>query len=90
MFEKIIGNAKKEPKEPEMNRAELLKEIRVNNCREILAKGITLRVLEHDKIIFPEKHGQIEQVIQQQKQMKNDLIKGVEIIDDELAKINKK
>lgn len=73
------------------NRLELLKEIRNNNCREILAAEVNIRVAEGSKVRYgQDKWIQIEGFIKAQKQRLEDLTIGVNLIDDEIAKISTK
>jgi len=87
MFSKIIDKENKNLTEPNSpNRQELLKEIRNNNCREIIVIDINLKVLAKDKFFYPDRKTQIDQIIQQLNSKKKDLIIGVEYIDQELKK----
>lgn len=91
MFEKVFKREKDNDKEPDIpNRQELLKEIRNNNCRELVSIGIDLKVLEKDLILYPNKSEQINEAIKMYKGKRKDLIIGTEYIDRELNEISVK
>lgn len=70
-------------------RIRLLKEIRVNNCREIVSCEVNIRVGEMSKLKYPEKMAQIEDFVKGQKMRLEDLAMGVETIDNEIAEATK-
>ena len=90
MFEKILHKEKNDLTEPDMpNRAELLKEIRSNNCREILSIGINLKILKEDDTLYPDKKEQIAQTVTMLKGKLKDLIIGCKYIDKQINEIAK-
>lgn len=77
----------KEPNIP--NRKELLEQLRDNNCRELLTREINISVGERSKIKATDPElVQIHTFIQQQKQMIENLKRGIEIIDEKLNEIH--
>lgn len=85
MFEKF-----EKEKEPEIeNKLELLKELKINNSREILLSGINIRVAERSKIVNPNNLARIQQFIDNQRLRKKDLIMGLEVINDEIKEYEK-
>jgi hypothetical protein len=90
MFEKIFKKEKNDLTQPDMpNRVELLKEIRNNNCREIITMGINLKVLGKDSTLYPDKSDQINEALKLYRGKMKDLIIGVEYIDKELKEYEK-
>lgn len=91
MFEKILKHEKEDLSDPDIpNRGELLKEIRNNNCREILAMNVTIKVLTKDLILYPDRAEAINNALKMAKGKKRDLLIGVEYIDQELNEISKR
>lgn len=80
MFEKI-----EEKEIPLKDKVQLLEEIRRENCRQILITQINIRLFEREGLKNPDNQ-QIQQSIRQNKIGLNQLIAGLEMIDDELAK----
>jgi len=88
MFEKVFKHEKDDLADPDMpNREELLREIRNNNCREILSVNVSLKVLAKDGLLYPDKKEQVDTTITALKRKKKDLLIGVEYIDRELNEI---
>jgi hypothetical protein len=79
---------KKKELEPVIpNKKELLEEIRNNNCREIMIAQVTLKAMEKEKLLYPEKQEQIKDMRENLNLKLKGLIIGIEVIDKELAEL---
>lgn len=72
------------------NEEELLKEIRVNNCREILACEVNVSVGERMKLKKPAQLQQFQQFITAQKDRQEGLMEAVRVIDERLDDLQSK
>lgn len=69
------------------NRKELLEEIRNNNCKEIVIVEVTLKAMEKEKLLYPEKQEQIKDMRNNLQLKLKGLIIGIDVIDKELSEL---
>lgn len=90
MFEKILKKEKNNLSEPDLgNREEFLRQIRHDNCSEIVRLDVTFKVLDQDEVLYPEMKNEINAQRERWQRQKKDLIMGIEFIDKELNEIAK-
>lgn len=90
MFEKILKKENGDMTEPDLgDREGFLRQIRKDNCNEIIRINISLKVLEQDEIFYPEMKNEIATQKERWRRQKKDLIMGIEFIDKELNEIAK-
>lgn len=79
---------KKKELEPVIpNKKELLEEIRNNNCREIMIVKVTLKAMEKEKLLYPEKGEQIKDMKKSMELKLKGLIIGIDVIDEEIKQL---